>query len=57
MCIRDRAVECNPLLGPLVDDTIQTIEKGFTPQKHHYIEEQQFTSRNLTQEIIDGREY
>ena len=51
------AVECNPLLGPLVDDTIQSIEKGFTPQKHHYIEEQQFTSRNLTQEIIDGREY
>ena len=51
------AVECNPLLGPLVDDTIQTIEKGFTPPKHHYIEEQQFTSRNLTQEIIDSRKY
>ena len=51
------AVECNPLLGPLVDDTIQTIEKGFTPQKQHYIEEQQFTSKNLSQEVIDSREY
>ena len=51
------AVECNPLLGPLVDHTIQSIQKRFTPQPHHYIEEQQFTSRNLTHEIIDGREY
>lgn len=51
------ALECNPLLGPLVEETIQTMEAGQIPQKQHYIEEQQFTSKSLTQEIIDGREY
>lgn len=51
------AVECNPLLGPLVEETIQTLEAGDIPQKHRYIEEQQFTARNLTGEIIAGREY
>lgn len=51
------AVECNPLLGPLVEDTIQSIEKGYMPEKHHYIEEREFTTRNLTQEVIDAREY
>ena len=51
------AVECNPLLGPLVEETIQTLEAGGVPQKHHYIEEQEFTPRNLSQEVIDNREY
>ena len=51
------AVECNPLLGPLVEEIIQTLEAGHTPQKHHYIEEQQFTARNLTEAVIAGREY
>ena len=51
------AVECNPSLGPLVEETIRTLEAGEVPQKHHYIEEQQFTARNLTEAIIDGREY
>ncbi|MDO5544298.1 MAG: ABC transporter substrate-binding protein [Eubacteriales bacterium] len=50
-------VECNPLLGPLVEEIIQTMEAGQIPQKQHYIEEKQFTSRNLTQQIIDSREY
>ena len=51
------AVECNPLLGPLVEEIVQTMEAGQTPRKQHYIEEQQFTSENLTQQIIDSREY
>lgn len=51
------AVECNPLLGPLVEETIRTLEAGQTPEKHHYIEEQQFTAGNLTEEIIAAREY
>lgn len=51
------AVECNPLLGPLVEETIRTLEAGQTPEKHHYIDEQQFTAGNLTEEIIAAREY
>ena len=51
------AVECNPLLGPLVEETIRTLESGKTPEKHHYIEEQQFTAGNLTEENIAAREY
>lgn len=51
------AVECNPLLGPLVEEIIQTMEAGQIPRKQHYIEEQQFTSKNLTQQVIDSREY
>ena len=51
------AVECNPLLGPLVEEIVQTLEAGKVPQKEHYVEEQQFTSENLTRQIIDSREY
>lgn len=51
------AVECNPLQGPLVEEIIQTLEAGQTPKKQHYIEEQQFTAENLTEEIIAAREY
>ena len=51
------SVECNPLLGPLVEEIIQTIENGDIPKKRHYIEEQQFTKDNLTAEIIANREY
>lgn len=51
------AVECNPLLGPLVEETIRAMEAGETPRKEHYVEEQQFTPRDLTEEIIAGREY
>lgn len=51
------AVECNPLLGPLVEEIIQTMEAGQIPQKQHYIEEKQFTSKTITQQMIDSREY
>lgn len=51
------AVECNPLLGPLVEETIRTMEAGGTPEKHRYVEEQVFTAENLTAALIDGREY
>ncbi len=51
------AMECNPLLGPLVADIIQALEVGDTPSKQHYIEEQQFTKEVLTRELIDSREY
>ena len=51
------AVECNPLLGPLVEEIIQTLESGEIPAKRHYIEETQFTAETLTPELIAGREY
>ena len=51
------AVECNPLLGPLVEEIIETMEAGQIPQKQHYVEEKQFTSKTITQQMIDSREY
>lgn len=51
------AVECNPLLGPLVEEIILAIEDGEIPKKRHYIEEQEFTKAVLTEEIIANREY
>lgn len=51
------AVECNPLLGPLVEQIIRTIEAGEIPEKRHYIEEMQFTAEVLTAELISNREY
>ena len=51
------AVECNPLLGPLVEEVIRTMEEGGTPEKHRYVEERAFTVENLTEELIESREY
>lgn len=51
------AVECNPLLGPMVEQIIQDLEQGIRPKKQHYIEEQQFTPSTLTEEFIASREY
>lgn len=51
------AVECNPLLGPLVSEIIQSLEAGNIPAKQHFIEEQQFTKANLTEELLAQREY
>lgn len=51
------AVECNPLLGPLAEEIVQTLEEGKKPKKIHYIEERIFTPDMLTKEFIAGREY
>lgn len=50
-------MECNPLLGPMAEEIVRTLEAGQTPKKQQYIEEQQFTPETLTEEIIAGREY
>ena len=50
-------MECNPLLGPMAEEIVRTLEAGQTPKKQQYIEEQQFTPETLTEEIIVGREY
>ena len=51
------AVECNPLLGPLAEEIIRTMENGTIPQKHHYVEEQIFTREILTEALIAQRKY
>ena len=51
------AVECNPLLGPLVEETIQAMEAGHTPEKQQYVEERVFTAAQLTTTLIEEREY
>ncbi len=59
-CLNGRislAVECNPLLGPLAEEVIQTMEAGRIPEKRHYVEEQVFTPEDLTEALIESREY
>lgn len=59
-CLNGRislAVECNPLLGPLVEEVIRTMEAGGTPEKHRYVEEQVFAAEDLTPELVEGRKY
>ncbi len=51
------AMECNPLLGPMAEEIVRTLEAGQTPRKQQYIEEQQFTPETLTEEMIANREY
>jgi len=51
------AVECNPLLGPLVEEVIATMEAGRIPEKHNYVEERVFTPEELTAAVIEEREY
>ena len=59
-CLHGRislAVECNPLLGPLVEETIRAMEEGHAPERHRYAEERTFTPEQLTEEFIAGRSY
>ncbi len=50
-------VECNPKHGPRVSGIIQQIERGETPQKYTYVEEEFFESSTVTEEIISQRGY
>ena len=50
-------VECNPMLGPLVENVIQEIEAGKVPEKNHYVEEAVFTQHDVTDELLESREY
>jgi len=51
------AVECNPLLGELVEEVISRLERGESVEKHIYVDEQCFTIDNVDGEVIAGREY
>ncbi len=50
-------VECNPLLGPLVESVIRTIEEGKVPEKNRYVEESAFTPEDITEELLSSRKY
>ena len=50
-------VECNPLQGPYVDEIIKKLERGEPIERETFIDETQFDYFNITQEMIDNREY
>ncbi|MDO4309041.1 MAG: ABC transporter substrate-binding protein [Eubacteriales bacterium] len=50
-------VECNPLHGPRVASIIAQLEKGEVPDKQWFVSETYFTKENLSQDLIDSREY
>ena len=50
-------VECNPLHGPRVEAIIKQLEKGETPDKIVYVEEEAFDAKIITQKDIDARAY
>lgn len=50
-------VECNPLMGPLAEEVLQTLRAGGQPDKHYYTRERLFTPEDLTREFIDQRPY
>lgn len=50
-------VECDPLVGPLVEEVIRTLKEGGAPDRHCYVRERIFTPEDLTQELIDRRSY
>lgn len=51
------AAECDPLLGPLVEEVIQILEAGGTPDKHYYAQERLFTPEDLTPNFIQQWPY
>ncbi len=50
-------VECNPLLGPLVEQAIRTLESGGTLPRQQYVEEQTFTPEQVTESLLQSRTY
>lgn len=50
-------VECNPLLGPEVEELISSYREGNTISRQVYISETTYCAEDLTQEFIDSRSY
>ncbi|MGA2231935.1 MAG: ABC transporter substrate-binding protein [Tepidisphaeraceae bacterium] len=50
-------VECNPLLGPKVLDTIQDVVAGKPVEKRVVVDETLFDETNVTQAVLDARKY
>lgn len=53
----DADFECNPLLGPLVSDIIQRLEKGEEVEKFQYVHEEYFDTSMDLEKIIQTRTY
>jgi galactofuranose transport system substrate-binding protein len=51
------SVECNPLLGPQLFDTIEKVKRGETVPKHIKTEEGLFEQSQVTAEVIKARGY
>jgi ABC-type sugar transport system substrate-binding protein len=51
------SVECNPLLGPQLFDTIEKVKRGETVPKHIKTAEGVFEQSQVTAEVIKGRGY
>ena len=50
-------VECNPLLGPLAESVVRTIEEGGIPEKNQNVEERVFLPEDITDELLESRGY
>lgn len=53
----DLCVECNPMHGTGVEELIRKYRAGEEIPKHVYVDESVYTRKDLTKEIIEGREY
>lgn len=51
------AFECNPLLGPEVDEIIQALERGELVEKTQYVEETYFDTSMDLETILENRAY
>lgn len=49
--------ECNPILGPRVEEIIKRLEKGEEVEKVQYVEEQYFDTSMDLKKIIESRTY
>lgn len=49
--------ECNPLLGPMVSDIIQKLERGEKVEKTQYVEETYFDTSMDLEKILERRTY
>ena len=53
----DLCVECNPMFGPRVKELIENYRNGIPIPKHVYVDESAYTTKDITQEFVDSREY
>ena len=50
--------ECNPLHGPRVENIIKQLEKGETPDKQAYVDEEMFAHDDTVTSVkVDGQDY
>ena len=50
-------VECNPLIGPILEGLISTYRQGYDMSRQVYVPEFTYTKEDLTQSFIDSRCY